>query len=148
MAVVTICSDFGAQKNKVSHCFHCFPHLFGMSEVKWSEVAQLCLTLCNPMDTRLLGPWDFLGKSTGVGCNFLLQVIFPTQGSNPGLPHCIQTLYRLSHQGSLGEVTSTLITSDDYYVCVQGRGCGCVCWEYLRSTLLVVFRYAVQYCYL
>ena len=50
--------------------------------------------------TRLLRPWDFLGKSTGVGCHFLLQGIFPTQGSNPGLPHCRQTLYHLSHQGS------------------------------------------------
>ena len=48
-----------------------------------SEVAQLCLTLYNPMDTRLLHPWDFLGKSTGVGCHFLLQGIVPTQGSNP-----------------------------------------------------------------
>ena len=37
--------------------------------------------------TRLLHPWDFLGKSTGVGYHFLLQGIFPTQGSNPGLPH-------------------------------------------------------------
>ena len=33
-----------------------------------SEVAQSCPTLCDPMDTRLLRPWDFLGKSTGVGC--------------------------------------------------------------------------------
>ena len=33
-------------------------------------------------------------------CHFLLQGIFPTQGSNPGLPHCRQMLYRLSHQGS------------------------------------------------
>ena len=48
---------------------------------------------------KLLHPGDFLGKSTGVGCRFLLQGIFPTQGSNPGLPHCRQTLYRLSHQG-------------------------------------------------
>ena len=32
------------------------------------------------------------------GCHFLLQGIFPTQGSNPGLPHCMQTVYRLSHQ--------------------------------------------------
>ena len=38
-----------------------------------SEVTQLCPTLCDPMDTRLLRPWDFLGKSTGVGCHFLLQ---------------------------------------------------------------------------
>ena len=38
--------------------------------------------------------------NTGVGCHFLLQGIIPTQGSNPGLPHCRQTLYRLSYQGS------------------------------------------------
>ena len=59
----------------------------------------MCLTRCNPMDTRLLRPWDFLGKSTGVGCHFLLQGLFLTQGSNPGLPHCRQTLYYVSHQG-------------------------------------------------
>ena len=70
----------------------------------WSEVAQSCPTLCDPMDymqpTRLLCPWDFPGNSTGVDCHFLLQGIFPTQGLNPGLPHCRQTLNRLSHQGS------------------------------------------------
>ena len=53
------------------------------------------------MDTRLLHPWDFLSKSTRVGCHFLLQGIFPTQGSNPGLPHCRQTLYHLSHQSGI-----------------------------------------------
>ena len=35
-----------------------------------------------------------------MGCHFLLQGIFPTQALNPGLPHCRQMLYRLSHQGS------------------------------------------------
>ena len=50
--------------------------------------------------TRLLRPWNFPGKSTGGGCHFLLQGIFPTQESNPGLPHCRQTLNCLSHQGS------------------------------------------------
>ena len=34
----------------------------------------------------------FSRQDTGVGCHFLLQEIFPTQGSNPGLPHCRQTL--------------------------------------------------------
>ena len=38
--------------------------------------------------TRLLCPWDFPGKNTGVGCHFLHQRIFPTQGSNPHLLHC------------------------------------------------------------
>ena len=68
-----------------------------------SEVAQSCLTLCNPMDCmqpKLLCPWDFPGKSTGVGCHFLLQGIFPTQELNPGLPHYKQMLYHLSHQGN------------------------------------------------
>ena len=41
---------------------------------------------------RLLHPWDSPGKNPGVGCHFLLQGIFPTQGSNPGLPHCRQML--------------------------------------------------------
>ena len=56
---------------------------------------------CGVQPTRLLCPWDFPGKNTGADCHFLLQGIFPTQGSNPGLPHCRQTLYHLSHQGSL-----------------------------------------------
>ena len=47
--------------------------------------------------TRLLCPQDSPGKNTGVGCRFLLQRIFPTQGLNPGLPHCRQMLYHLSH---------------------------------------------------
>ena len=42
---------------------------------------------------------DSLGKNTGVGFHALLQGIFPTQGSNPGLLHCWQILYYLSHQG-------------------------------------------------
>ena len=41
------------------------------------------------------------GKNTGVGCHFLLQGIFLTQGSNLSLPHCRQILYHLSYEGSL-----------------------------------------------
>ena len=37
-----------------------------------SKVAQLCPTLCDPMDCRLLCPWDFPGKNTEVDCHFLL----------------------------------------------------------------------------
>ena len=50
--------------------------------------------------TCLLWPWDFPGKNTGVGSHSLLQGIFPTQGSNPGLLHCRQIFYRLRHQGN------------------------------------------------
>ena len=45
-------------------------------------------------------PWNSPGQSTRVGCLSLLQDIIPTQGSNPGLPHCRQILYQLRHQGS------------------------------------------------
>ena len=66
-------------------------------------VAQSCLILCDPMDCSPPGSsvhGDSPGKNTGVGCHALLQEIFPTQGSNPGLLHCRQILYQLSHQGS------------------------------------------------
>ena len=48
----------------------------------------------------LYSPWNSPGQNTGVGSLSLLQGIFPTQGSNPGLPHCRQILHQLSHQGS------------------------------------------------
>ena len=66
-------------------------------------VSPLCLTLYNPIDCacQALCSWDSPGKNTGVGSHFLLQGIFPTQGLNPCLQHFRQTLYHLSHQGSL-----------------------------------------------
>ena len=69
--------------------------------VKWSRsVMSDSLRPHGLQPTTLLHPWDFPGENTGVGCHFLVQRIFLTQRSNPGLPHCRQTLYRLSHQGS------------------------------------------------
>ena len=66
-------------------------------------VAQLCLTLCDPMDCSPPGSsvhGDSPGKNTGVGCHALLQGIFPIQGSNQGLLHGRQIPYQLSYQGS------------------------------------------------
>ena len=57
---------------------------------------------CDPMDSSLPGSsvhGDSPGKNTGVGCHALLQVIFSNQELNPGIPHCRQILYHLSHQG-------------------------------------------------
>ena len=48
----------------------------------------------------LYSPWNSLGYNIGMGSLSLLQRIFPTQGMNPGLPHCRQVLYQLSHKGS------------------------------------------------
>ena len=63
------------------------------------NVSQLCPTLLDSID---YSPWNSLGQNTGVGSLSLLHRIFPTQGSNPGLPHRGQILYQLSYQGSLG----------------------------------------------
>ena len=66
-------------------------------------VAQACTNVCSPMDCSLPGSsihGDSLGRNIGVGCYALLQGIFPTQGSNPGLLHRRQILTHLSHQGS------------------------------------------------
>ena len=66
------------------------------------RVAQLCLTLCNPVDCSPPGSSvhaDSPGKNTKVGCYALLHGIFPTKWSNPGLLHCRRILYHLSHQG-------------------------------------------------
>ena len=49
---------------------------------------------------ELYSPWNSPGQNTEVGSLSLLQGIFPTQGSNPGLPHCRQSLSQLSHKGS------------------------------------------------
>jgi len=75
----------------------------GKGKVKLlSRVRPFATPWTRPQEpTRFLCPWDFPGKNTGVGCHFLLQEIFPTQGLNLGLPHCRQTLYRLSYQGSI-----------------------------------------------
>ena len=53
-----------------------------------------------PWTVACQAPLNVPGKNTGVGSHSLLQGIFPTQGLNPGLPHCRQILYHLSHQGS------------------------------------------------
>ena len=92
----------------------------------WSEVAQSCETLCDPMNcipTRLLCPWNFLGKSAGVGCHFLLQGIFLNWGLNPGLVHCRQTLYPLSSQGSPDFFNSGKWNGD-----LSDRGQRCITW--------------------
>ena len=50
---------------------------------------------------ELYSPRNSLGQDTGVGSLSLLQGIFPTQGSKPGLPHCRWILYQVNYQGSL-----------------------------------------------
>ena len=82
---------------------------FSLEKVK-VKLAQSCLTLCDPMDytahrilqARIL---EWVSRS-------LLQGIFPTQGSNPGVLHCRWILYQLSHQGSYQGAHPNLLFKD------------------------------------
>ena len=80
-------------------------------------VTQSHMTVCDAMGCSPPGSsvhGDSPSKNTGVGCHALLQGILLTQGSNPGLPYCRQTLYWLSHLGSpmyVGSYTSIITLS-------------------------------------
>ena len=69
-----------------------------VSEVSESESCSVVSDSLRPHG--LYSPWNSPGQNTGVGTLSLLQGIFPTQGSNPGLSRCSQIIYQLSHKGS------------------------------------------------
>ena len=70
-----------------------------LSSIKWKSLSHIWL-FATPW-TIQYSPWNSLAQNTGVGSLSLLQGIFPTQRSNPGLPHCRWILYQLSHKGNL-----------------------------------------------
>ena len=84
-----------------------------------------------PQPASLLWPWDSPGKNTGVGRHSLLQGIFTTQESHPGLLHCRQILYQLSYEGSAnGHFLLSVITlrhsffkTKPVYRCLQVKLC-------------------------
>ena len=73
------------------------PQTRNAGESESHSVVSSSLELHGPQPARLLGPWNFSGKNTGMGCHGFLQGIFPTQGSDPGLLYCRQILYCLSY---------------------------------------------------
>ena len=68
--------------------------------VPWSESESPSVVSDSLRPCGLFSPWNSPGQNTGVDSCSLLQGIFPTQGSNPGLLRGRQILYQLSHQGS------------------------------------------------
>ena len=75
-----------------------------MTEIEqWKRQSLSCAQLfMTPglQPSRLPWPWNCPDKNSGVDCHFLLQGIFPMQWLNPGLLHCRNIFYCLSHQGS------------------------------------------------
>ena len=66
-------------------------------EWQWKVKVKVALQLfATPW---LYSPWNSPGQNTGMGSRSLLQGIFPTQGSNPGLLQCRWIHYQLSHKG-------------------------------------------------
>ena len=64
-------------------------------------MSESCSVMSDSLRTHsLYSPWNSPVQNTGLGSLSFLQGIFPTQGSNPGLPHCRWILYQLSHKGS------------------------------------------------
>ena len=81
--------------NELSLQWLLYPNLLKRSESESWSVISNSLQPCG-----LYSPWNSPGQNTGVGRLSLLQGIFPTQGSNPGLPHCGWIPYQLNHKGS------------------------------------------------
>ena len=73
-----------------------FHNLFSLWKGKWKSLS--CVDSLRPH--KLYSPWNSPGQNTGVGSYSFLQGVFPTQGLNPGLPHCRWSLYQLSYQGN------------------------------------------------
>ena len=73
------------------------PYMFYLNLIE----SKSCSVMSDSLQPHgLYNPWNSVGQNTGVGSLSHLQGIFPTQGLNPGLPHCRWILYQLSHKGS------------------------------------------------
>ena len=95
-------------------------------------VTKSCLTLLQPhqlQPARLLYPWNSPGKNTGVGCYYIFQVIFLTQGLNPSLLHWQSDSLPLSHRESPNavyhlvklETTAATLNMGISYACTKSR---------------------------
>ena len=83
-------------------------HFSRMLEEKVVKGAKVKVVSDSLQSHGLYSPGNSPGQNTGVGSRSLLQGIFPTQGSNPGLQHCRQILYQLSHKGSPHQANEAL----------------------------------------
>ena len=81
--------------------FACFDSHEAELRLMYGKVKVKSLSSGGLFATPWTSPWNFPGENTGVGSLCLLQGIFPIQGLKPGLLHCRQILYQLSHKGSL-----------------------------------------------
>ena len=111
--------------------FYCYPCV-QIPPVWLLLLVKSCLVMSNSLQPRgLFSPWNSPGHNTGMGSHYLLQGTFPTQGSNPGLPHYRQILYQLSHEGSPHFTYKWAVMEDQglrlsssSFLCLSKRGKG------------------------
>ena len=89
---------------------------------------QLCLTLCNPVDCRPLGSVEFPGKNTEVGCHFLSQRIFLTQGLN------LRLLCLLHWQTDSSPLSPSGINFSSRDKCTVSKQTACLFFESIKKS--------------
>ena len=99
MMLLKCCTQYTSKFGKLSN-----GHMAGKGQFSFQSQkseSESCSVMSDSLRPHgLYSSWNSPGRNTGVGSLSLLQEIFPTQGSNPGLPHCRWILYQLSHMGS------------------------------------------------
>ena len=87
--VSRVTEQANAKSRGICVCHSCCQHSVGGPRIRINILQRAgkkrsvsCSVVCDPLSSRLLCPWDSPGRNTGVGCHFLLQGIFLTQGSN------------------------------------------------------------------
>ena len=88
---------------------HGLPKWYSNTQITSCAWSESCSVMLDSLWFKgLYSLWNSPGQNTGVGSLSLFQGIFPTQRSNPGLPHCGQILYRLSHKGNPNHVLALI----------------------------------------
>ena len=126
------------KQNIISSCVFYFKPVCHSLSFDWKESeSESCLVMSDSLwPHELYSPWNSSGQNTEVGSLSLLQGIFPTLESNPGLPHCRWILYQLSQIS--GQLTFKLIV-DAYVFFLQLN-------RFLKIYLFILIGAWLQYC--
>ena len=109
-----------------SQCLSGYMYVYMCVCARARLVAQSCPTLWPHIPPCYSVYGNSPGKNTRVGCHVLLQGIFSTQGSNPGLLYCRQIIYHLSHQGSPKIPQSSSNSGQEHKAICPWMKCHCV----------------------
>ena len=112
MAAITICNDFGAQKNKISHCFHCFPIYLPWSDQMGPDAMILVFWTLSFKPTFSISSFTFIKRlfsSSSLSATrvvssaylrlFLLAILIPTWASSSLAFHVLYSTHKLNNQG-------------------------------------------------